>query len=75
MTLQGSDYVIIIEDGHLERVSDIAEAMGAAGMSIRTVMADTGVIFAVLDEHQAVIVREMGGVLQAEPGKTMHILA
>lgn len=75
MALQGRDYVVIVDDYQISRTGEIADAMKDAGMTIRRVMTDTGVIFAVLDHADADVVRRMDGVIQAEPCKTARMLA
>nr|WP_250808640.1 hypothetical protein [Neorhizobium tomejilense] len=75
MTLRGKDYVVVVADDRLDDTQTIAIAMQGAGMAIRGVMADTGVIFAVLDEAEVNAARAVDGVVKVERCKTLRMLA
>lgn len=66
-----ADYVVSVDDAHLERLAEIAERLRGAGLDVTNVMPRLGAIAGAADPEAVATLRAVAGVRAVEPSRPL----
>ncbi len=70
---RGTEVLVSVEDGHLERLSAVAEALRSAGMEVDEVMDDLGVVSGSIEPAKIERLAAVTGVASVERSREVRI--
>ena len=67
------DLTVTVDDEHMDRVAEVADALRARGLTITAVHAEVGIISGSVDAGKQSAVAEVPGVSSVEEGQSLRL--